>query len=276
MIDSFRDENRFLSNFYPAEVEFDGIRFPSVEHAYQWAKNPTQTFADQILSGNESDAKRLGNNVRLPDDWEERKLGIMWHLLQQKFKLDSPLGDKLLATGNQELVEGNWWHDTFWGRCHGRCRKGHPTPEGENHLGRLLMQLRDELRLEKELRGEVPRVEKDLVLFTGSRKWKDEQRVRERLQEHDPASTIILHGDAPNGLDRIVDRLARILGFEVKPWPANWAEFDEAAGAIRNQEMVDLGPKYHHAFLRPDSKGTKDCVARCKHKKIPGTEDWEG
>lgn len=49
---------------------------------------------------------------------------------------------KLLATGGQELIEGNRWHDTFWGRC--VCERCKGT--GQNWLGRLIMQVREELR----------------------------------------------------------------------------------------------------------------------------------
>jgi hypothetical protein len=35
---SFHNEYRFLSNFYPAEVSFEGLVFPTVEHAYVAAK----------------------------------------------------------------------------------------------------------------------------------------------------------------------------------------------------------------------------------------------
>lgn len=69
-------------------------------------------------------------------DWEEVKLGVMEGLLREKFS-DPELRRKLLATGERELVEGNDWGDSFWGVCAGR---------GKNHLGRLLMKLREELR----------------------------------------------------------------------------------------------------------------------------------
>ena len=47
------------------------------------------------------------------------------------------LGNKLLETGNQELVEGNTWGDIFWGVCNGK---------GQNWLGKILMMVRDEIR----------------------------------------------------------------------------------------------------------------------------------
>jgi predicted NAD-dependent protein-ADP-ribosyltransferase YbiA (DUF1768 family) len=60
----------------------------------------------------------------------------MEEILRMKFA-DERLRDKLTSTAPVELVEGNWWGDTFWGVCKG---------VGENHLGRLLMKIRDEGR----------------------------------------------------------------------------------------------------------------------------------
>ena len=80
--------------------------------------------------------KRFGKTIKLRLDWEEVKVQIMLGLLRQKFKKGSSLGNRLLATGNQKLIEGNTWGDTFWGVCQGK---------GLNVLGKLLMQVRDEI-----------------------------------------------------------------------------------------------------------------------------------
>ena len=54
-----------------------------------------------------------------------------------RYKFSNPdLKEKLLATGNEELVEGNWWGDQYWGICDGI---------GKNKLGKLLMKVRKEL-----------------------------------------------------------------------------------------------------------------------------------
>ncbi|KKN90113.1 hypothetical protein LCGC14_0232290 [marine sediment metagenome] len=137
MIDSFNDKHRFLSNFSVSHVKLGGITYPTVEHAYQAAKtlDKTERLRIQRAAG-PGRAKRLGRGVTLRPDWEGTKLRIMLNLLRQKFQFPK-LRDLLLATENQELIEGNHWGDTFWGVCQG---------EGENHLGKLLMQVRDELR----------------------------------------------------------------------------------------------------------------------------------
>ena len=84
-----------------------------------------------------AEAKRFGRRVRLRLDWEQVKLDIMRQLVADKFARSDELRRRLLATGDAELVEGNAWNDTFWGVCRGR---------GQNHLGRILMEVRDGLR----------------------------------------------------------------------------------------------------------------------------------
>ena len=135
-IDSFQGPFRFLSNFWYVTVELDGERYPSVEHAYQAAK--TLRAAERAVireARTPGAAKRRGQHVTLRKDWEDAKLGIMLQLLRQKFAKPQ-LREMLLGTGNAELVEGNTWGDTYWGVHNG---------VGANHLGRLLMQVREEL-----------------------------------------------------------------------------------------------------------------------------------
>jgi ribA/ribD-fused uncharacterized protein len=135
-IESFHGEYRFLSNFWPAIVEMDGIIYPTVEHAYQAAKTFDQSARLKIQALREpGNAKRAGRRVSLRPDWEAVKLDVMLSLLRSKFT-EKSLADKLLATGEYELLEGNEWGDTFWGVCRGI---------GHNHLGKLLMQVRKEL-----------------------------------------------------------------------------------------------------------------------------------
>jgi predicted NAD-dependent protein-ADP-ribosyltransferase YbiA (DUF1768 family) len=82
-------------------------------------------------------AKRRAAKLVLAPDWPDRKIAVMRELLRSKFAPGSELADKLLATGDAELVEGNDWEDTFWGKYQGA---------GENHMGKLLMELRASLR----------------------------------------------------------------------------------------------------------------------------------
>lgn len=135
MIDSFKGEYEFLSNFYPATVSYEGDMYPSVEHAFQAAKTLDPQMRLKIRLSNAAGAKKLGRQLDLRSDWETIKLDVMRELLKAKFS-DPELRAKLKATGRESLVEGNWWGDTFWGVCRG---------QGENHLGVLLMEIRDSL-----------------------------------------------------------------------------------------------------------------------------------
>ena len=138
MIDRFWGRYRFLSNFYPAPVSAFGIAFPTVEHAYQASKTENREQQLAILAcSTPGKAKRAGRYVDRVPDFEARKPDVMLGLLRQKFDNHPDLREKLLATGDEELIEGNDWDDTYWGVCDG---------EGENHLGRLLMQVRTEIR----------------------------------------------------------------------------------------------------------------------------------
>src|SRR5215469_15997678 len=136
MITSFRGEFEFLSNFSPSEVEFEGMKFSTVEHGFQSAKTLDLTERKLIQeSTTPGKSKRLGRKVTLRPDWEEIKIEVMETLLRQKFSIPE-LKEKLLSTGTQTLVEGNGWGDTFWGVCEG---------VGRNELGKLLMKIRGEV-----------------------------------------------------------------------------------------------------------------------------------
>lgn len=136
----FRGKNAFLDNGYPVRIEYEGMTFPSVEAAFQAAKS---WDVRHRLACSKADtpviAKRLGRKVALRPDWEEKKLAIMKELLEQKFRYFE-LRHQLLSTGDAELVAGNQQGDGFWGQVKG---------EGENHLGRLLMEVREEIRAEE-------------------------------------------------------------------------------------------------------------------------------
>lgn len=136
-ITEFRGIYRFLSNFWPCEVLLDGELYSSVEHAYQAAKTMSYEHRDKIrLAATAGNAKRMGRNVPMRGDWDSIKLQVMLDLLRRKFT-HRKLAALLLETSDAELIEGNTWGDRFWGVCAGI---------GENHLGKLLMQVREEIR----------------------------------------------------------------------------------------------------------------------------------
>ena len=152
-INSFRGRFVFLSNFYPCKIEHQGITYPSVEHYYVALKVTGMQFIDgvyytapdfrelvaRILDA--GDVKKLGRRVKVRSDWDDKKLDFMEWGIREKFK-DPNLSEMLLSTGDLELIEGNDWHDVWWGQCScPKCRGG-----GQNYLGRILMKVREELK----------------------------------------------------------------------------------------------------------------------------------
>lgn len=138
MIDAFKDEYRFLSNFWLVPIPLENAWYSSTEHAYQAAKTIDDNYKRKIsLAKTPGEAKKLGKTAPLRPDWEQVKIGYMKYLVWYKFGMYPDLGQKLLATGDAELVEGNHWGDKFWGVCNG---------VGENWLGKILMDVRDQIR----------------------------------------------------------------------------------------------------------------------------------
>ena len=135
-IDEFCGKYFFLSNFYPAPVEYQGYRFKNNEAAFQAAKCPERMLDFCDLTPNR--AKRLGRKVPLRHDWEIVKYDVMYEVCMAKFTQNPDLLSKLLSTGDAELIEGNTWGDRVWGVDMYRCI-------GENHLGKILMRVRSEL-----------------------------------------------------------------------------------------------------------------------------------
>lgn len=126
--------HRFLSNFWPCMVTYEGLTFSNVEAAYHAAKCANPADRAQFTTLSAPAAKERGSIVAIRDDWDAVKRDVMADLLRQKFS-DPALRRLLVQTGGCEIVEGNSWNDHFWGVCNG---------VGENNLGKLLMQVRHE------------------------------------------------------------------------------------------------------------------------------------
>jgi ribA/ribD-fused uncharacterized protein len=153
MIDSFSGDNRFLSNFWYSPVPDGEIVWTTVEHGYQFYKliNAETTLhlvpymtvptfkRDDVpfLKATPSEVKAWGQTIILRPDWERVKIPIMARLTKIKYQ-NPEMRELLLATGDAELIEGNTWNDTFWGVCNGK---------GHNHLGKILMAERHEIRM---------------------------------------------------------------------------------------------------------------------------------
>lgn len=142
IINSFSGDHYFLSNFHPSYVEYEGLIYPTVEHAFQAAKTLDMEKRKEFTKMVTPDiAMYQGHRLALRSDWEEVKIGIMYHLCKDKFSR-TPNKEKLLLTGNAMLIEGNNWHDNYWGSCCCAACGGN----GENVLGRILMQIRSEMK----------------------------------------------------------------------------------------------------------------------------------
>lgn len=143
LIPQFKDEFEFLSNFYSSSFVQGTMFWPTVEHAYQAAKTVVPYYQNKIRSAKTpAQAKRFGKQVQLREDWEQVKVSIMTELVWEKFDQNPELRDMLLDTGSAELIEGNWWHDNFWGDCF--CQKC-TNIKGKNMLGFILMEVRKSL-----------------------------------------------------------------------------------------------------------------------------------
>lgn len=133
-----------FSNFQPARVRCDlGVLYPTVEHAFQAMKSLDKGERERIAAlPTPGKAKRAGRQVTLRRDWEEVKQTVMRFLLRQKFARGTQHAERLLATGDADIVEWNRWHDRTWGRC--VCERCGGA--GENLLGEALMRVRAELQ----------------------------------------------------------------------------------------------------------------------------------
>ncbi len=137
MINCFDGKYAFLSNYYNSPITHDGITYPTNEHFFQAMK--TLKIDERLAiaaAETPGQSKRMGRSVTLRSDWETIKSYYMELGLRLKFQ-NPDLAAKLIATGDEELIEGNTWGDRIWGVCNG---------EGENRLGKLLMKIRDELK----------------------------------------------------------------------------------------------------------------------------------
>lgn len=146
-IRKFRGKYGFLSNFHSAEfIDENGRVWPTVEHYYQAHKTLNYESQEDIrLTHDLREVKLKGRYVDWRSDWDDVKQRTMLFALRQKFSQNSELGARLLETEDSHLTEGNDWHDNEWGDCEcSACKR----VEGQNLLGKLLMQVREELKEE--------------------------------------------------------------------------------------------------------------------------------
>lgn len=137
-IAGFDGEWFFLSNFYASPIIYEGILYPTVEHAYQASKTLNKKVRRQIsLLPTPGQAKKAGQTVKLRLGWDEMRIDVMRELIELKFKIPA-LRKYLLLTKGVTLIEANTWGDKFWGT--------NMRGIGRNELGKLLWDHCDELQ----------------------------------------------------------------------------------------------------------------------------------
>jgi len=143
MIDLFRGEHHYLSNFYILEepIRYGWMICYTSEHFFAGLKTTDVNMRTWILQAHDpAEAKKRGRAVVLRPDWNDGFDKTAMHLaLILKFSAGENLRSKLVNTGAKRLIEGNWWHDNYWGNC--TCAKCTDKP-GANNLGILLTQVR--------------------------------------------------------------------------------------------------------------------------------------
>ncbi len=149
IINKFADENHFLSNFAFCKIKYEGIEYPSTEHAYQAAKSLDFDVRLKISKlDSPGKSKQAGQKIQIREDWDSVKNQIMYDICKIKFS-QRYFKMRLLATDDAYLEEGNHWHDNFWGVCYcGNCpiHKRQPK-DNQNHLGIVLMRIRSEFQI---------------------------------------------------------------------------------------------------------------------------------
>ena len=139
MINQFRGEYFFLSNFFQSPIIYKGISYKNNEAAFQAQKVNSPGEQSEFSNLTPADAKRKGRRVKLRKDvdWDVVKTTYMYEIVKAKFMQNAELRIKLIETGNEHLEEGNTCGDRIWGTVNG---------VGQNRLGKILMRVREELR----------------------------------------------------------------------------------------------------------------------------------
>ena len=145
IIAEFKGKNHFLSNFYKCDFVYNGLTYHNAEAAFQAQKCATDEDRIKYTEvTNPVAAKRMGRKEpNLPENWNDISAGIMKDILTAKFAVPE-MREKLLATGDATLVEGNRHHDNIWGYCTCDSCRAKNKP-GLNRLGKILMEIRDSL-----------------------------------------------------------------------------------------------------------------------------------
>lgn len=132
----------FFSNFSRYSIILDGREWPTTEHYFQAQKYiNTPRYEDIANAPTPRIAADLGRVRSIPirPDWEEIKNEIMKKCVLEKVNTYKEIKNALISTGDQEIIEDSPI-DYYWG-----CGK---DGTGKNMLGKILMEIRKELKEE--------------------------------------------------------------------------------------------------------------------------------
>lgn len=148
-IEQFKGETRFLSSMYRFKVPIltsAGLWVYTAEHVYQPDKFTQRHDHWRVAEAERGiDSKNLAHEFEaegapMRENWEDIKLGRMNQIVRDKFFRNPDIAQMLVNTGDQQIVEGNTWEDRYWGVC------PPGSDNGENNLGKILMDVRAELQ----------------------------------------------------------------------------------------------------------------------------------
>jgi len=146
--EKFNYEGQWIRNWFSNMIEspflWDGINWRSVENFYQAHKTTDYHAMVYVSKLEPRAAKKWGKNMKIRSDWNAIKYDVMLEGLRVKFRIPE-WRMRLLETKSEILIEWNNWNDKIWG-------VSIKDNQGENLLGQALMQVRDELNDEIELR----------------------------------------------------------------------------------------------------------------------------
>lgn len=251
----FKDKYAFLSNMYSCPVHYDGETFPCVETAFQYAKCTDENEKEKFINNRGYFvggfvARKLGQQVKLREDWKYARLEVMYELLEDKFYHNEGLRQALKDTGDRWIQEDNNWGDTFWGVYSGI---------GKNMLGKMIMEIRQNIQdCDRETKK---------VIVAGSRSFKDYDLLCKRLDYYFSNITpIIICGEA-RGADTLGKKYAEEHNCLIESYPADWSK-GKNAGYIRNEKMAEVAD-FAVCFWDGKSKGTEHMINIMKKLNKP-------
>ena len=143
------NEHFILSNMMPVKLEYKGMTFFGVDHLFHYLlyyqhpdiQSKIMKKAKGICANYQAKKISEENKELLSDITDMQKINLLKKCIRLKFQQNECCRNYLLSTKEKELVEFAFWGDTFWG-----CVLKDGKYEGENHTGKILMEIREELR----------------------------------------------------------------------------------------------------------------------------------